>query len=139
MTGWADTCGQGTSWTARRESHPPRSPSQSRHPAGRDRRWDHEEKRDGHTHAHKKIIIHKTQQENRVDCEPPALPAVHQLALMVERGRRDFSLHHPDPWDAANVATQEVAAEHVAEGDDKDKTRLDKINFINPKGNSRAR
>lgn len=39
---------------------------------------------------------------------------------MVEGGRRDFSLHRPDPRGAADVATQEVAAEHVAEGDDKD-------------------
>lgn len=39
---------------------------------------------------------------------------------MVEGGRRDFALHHPDPRGAADVATQQVAAEHVAEGDDKE-------------------
>lgn len=44
-----------------------------------------------------------------------SLPAVHQSALMVEGGWRDFSFYHPDARVTANVATQKVAAEHITE------------------------
>lgn len=40
---------------------------------------------------------------------------------MVKGSWGNFSFYHPDPWGAANVGTQKIATEHIAEGDNKDK------------------
>lgn len=125
MTGWADTCGQGTSSTAHRESHPPRSLNQSHHPKGHVRHWDKKGKIEKVRKIHIKFI--STWREGNRFClvsrtQGTRLPAVYQPALMVKGGWSNFSFYHSDAWCTANVGTQKVATEHITEGDNKDKS-----------------